>query len=121
RPCSCAEELAGNLLVQSFENEGFSDGRNAVRRRSADACVLDRLIERIGFLTADAFRIRSGADFCGFTDALPDPGTETGKRGGEKLGYRPRLSVLQHRDEPSQFDSIGVRLDLLRLRGELVR
>src|SRR5439155_21772942 len=62
RPRRRAEELPRHLVVQSLEDEWLTDGRDAVGRWSADPRVLNRLIQSLDLLAADAARTGSAAD-----------------------------------------------------------
>ena len=108
-------------MVEAFEDQCFPDRGDAVRGRSADLRVLDRLEQCLRCVPADALGIRARADLRGFGNLLGHARTDTREGGNEKLRYRRRICFLEHCDQPAEFNPVGMRLDLLRLGGKLRR
>src|SRR4029079_17700983 len=119
RPRGGAVKLAGNPMVQAFEDQSLADRRDAIRSGRADLRVLNGLIQRFGFVPADAFRVRSSTDLRGLADLLSDSRTDARERRRQKLRDRARSALLQHRDQPAKLDAVRMGLDLLRFRRKL--
>src|SRR5438477_12850485 len=100
-------------MVQPLEDESLTNRRNAVGLGRGNLRALNRDIQRVRFLAADAMRIRARADLRGLTNLLRESGTDAGKRRRQELRHRSaRRVVLQHRDELAKFDPVRMRLDL---------
>src|SRR5207249_10439377 len=119
RPRRRAEELPRHLVVQSLEDEWLTDGRDAVGRWSADPRVLNRLIQSLDLLAADAARTGSAADLRGFANLLRQAGADARKRAGQELRHRAGAAIFKHRHELAQLDPIRMGFDLLGLGRKL--
>src|SRR5437870_2714856 len=99
-------------MMQSLEDQRFSDRRDAIRRRWRDPGPLNCDVQGVRFLAADPMRIGSRADLRRFADALCQAGADARERRRQKLRDRASLRILEHRYKLAQLDSVGMRLDL---------
>ena len=120
RPGHRRVELALDLLVQAVEDRLLADGRDAVRRRRHDLGRLDGLVERLGVGAVNVARPRVRRQLGGLADLLGDGGGDAAEVAGEESRERVALGVVEHPEENAELDAVGMRLDLARLRRQLL-
>ena len=81
---------------------------------------MDRLEERVGFTPAQLARGDTRGELGDVADFLGRAVRHARERLREELGQRELWMLLQHRHEATEFDAVGMRLDLLRLRRQVV-
>ena len=113
-------ELALDLLVEAVEDRLLADGRQAVRGRRHDLGRLDGLVEGLGVLAVDVARLGVRRELGRPADLLGEGGGHAAEVARQEAGERVALRVLEHPEEDAELDAVGVRLDLLRRRRQLV-
>lgn len=114
------EKFAGHHLPDARQQTLLADRHHAVGRRWWNLRVLDRFEERVGFAAAKLARGDPGGELGDITDLFRRAVRYAGKRLREELGHCELRMLLQHRHEAAEFDAVGMRLDLLRLRRQVV-
>ena len=120
RPGDRGVELALDLLVEAVEDRLLADGREAVRRRRHDLGRLDGLVERLGVLAVDVARLGVRRELGRLADLLGEGGGHAAEVARQEARERVALRVLEHPQEDAELDAVGMRLDLLRRRRQLV-
>ena len=103
-----------------MEDRLLADGRQAVRGRRHDLRRLDRLVERLGVLAVDVPRLGVRRELGRPADLLGEGGGHAAEVARQEAGQRVALRVLEHPQEDAELDAVGMRLDLLRRRRQLV-
>ena len=120
RPGGGREEFARHHLPDAGQEALLADRHDAVGGRRRNLDVLDRLEECIGLTPAKFARGDAGGELRDVADLLRRAVRHAGERLREELCECEFRMLLQHRHEATEFDAIGMRLDLLRLRRQVV-
>ena len=120
RPRRRGKKFTRHHLPEARQQPLLADRHHAVGGRWWNLCVLNGLEDGIGLTAAELARRHAGRDLGDIADPLCRAVRDPRERLREELRERDLRILLQHCDQAAQFHAIRMRLDLLRLRRQVV-